>query len=418
MKLKRKTDPESPVDTRDDTDEVIDEVLAELREEDGIMEEIDAQVRKARKRQKIRRIVIAVLILLILVTIFLVIYLETYTSSRIVTTYDVAGSGNVNYEEFGRGILRYSKDGIVLLDRRGDEKWNQSYQIRNPILATYEDQAAAVADKGGNTIVVLDRDGLKGEMQTTLPVEKVVVSGQGIVCAVLKSEPSPKSICYAAAGNPLVELATSLAGTGYPLDVSISGDGTMLLVSYLSVQDGQLSTKVRYYDFSGEKDSQEEYAVTADDYPGMAAASAFFMNASDSVVVGDDRLLFYTGAAEPELAKTVVLDKKIKSVFHDQRYVGLVLKNEGRSGYELRLYNTSGRQLLSEEFSGDYSNAKISGSQVILYDGRKCNIFTRTGLHRFEGEVSSNIMEIIPVLGVNKYIVMNTGGMEVIRLVK
>lgn len=418
MKRKKKADLHIVENTRDDTDEVIDQVLAELREEDGIQEEIDEQVRKHKKSRRIRAIAAGVIIAAAAVAVFLVINLQTYTSARTTVTYESTSAGNVSYLEFGSEVLKYSKDGIALVNRKGDEEWNQPYQIKNPIVNTYNDDAVVVADKGGNTIIVLDRKGLKGEMQTALPVEKVAVSAQGIVCAVLKNDASPQIMCYDAAGNILVELTTSLTGTGYPLDVSISEDGKLLLVSYLCVQDGQLMTKVKYYNFDGEKDRKQDYEVTADDYADMAAAEAFFMNGKTSAVIGDDRILFYKGENKPVLSQTVTLNKKIKSVFHNNRYVGLVLKNEGSSGYELCLFNTSGKKVLSEEFTGDYANVKISGSQVFMYDGKKCSVFTRAGIHRFEGELDNNILEIFPVVGVNKYIVMNANGMEVVRFVK
>ena len=73
---------------------------------------------------------------------------------------------------------------------------------------------------------------------------------------------------------------------------------------------------------------------------------------------------------------------------------------------------------MSKDFTGNYKNAKISGNQVILYDGKKCRIFLRSGVEKFQGEMNNTIMEIIPTFGVNKYIVMNANGMEDIRLVK
>lgn len=418
MKRKKKTDLHVVESTRDDTDEVIDRVMAELREEDGIQEEIDEQIRQYKKSRRRRTIAIIVVVVIIAVAAFLVIHLQTYTTGRITASYECGGTGSVNYLQFSNGVLKYSKDGIAFVNRKGEEVWNQPYQIRNPVVSTYNDDAVIVADKGGNDIVVLDHDGLKGEIQTTLPVEKAVVSAQGIVCAILTDDSSPRIICYDATGNILVELATSLTGTGYPMEVSLSEDGQVLLVSYLCVQESQLSTKVVYYNFEGEKESSQDYEVTADEYPEMAAASAFFMNGETSVVVGDDRLLFYSGGSAPKLAQTVKLNKKIKSVFHNDRYVGLVLKNEGRAGYELCLFNRSGKQVLSEEFEGDYTNVKISGSQVLMYDGKKCSVYTRTGIHKFDGELENNIMEIFPTLGVNKYVVMNANGMEIVRFVK
>lgn len=418
MRHKKKADIRVVRNTEDVTDAVINKVLAELRQEDGIVEDAGKQEHRQKKSRRVRVTVIIAIVLVIAAASFLVIHLQTYTSSREIAFYENNSDGNAGYRQFADGVLRYSKDGIALVNRKGHESWNQSYQIKNPIINTYYNKAAVVADKGGNSIVVLDRNGLKGEIETTLPIEKAVVSAQGIVCAILKNGATPSIICYDATGNLLVELATSLTGTGYPLDISISEDGKLLLVSYLSVQNGQVVTRVKYYNFEGEKISNQEYEVTADDYEGMAAGTAFFMNEKTSVVVGDDRLLFYGGEGEPELAETIKLDKKIKSVFHNEYYVGLILKNGGRTGYELCLFNTSGKKVLSEEFTGDYSNVKIVGGQVLMYDGKKCSVFTRTGIHKFNGELGSNILEIFPVLGVNKYIMINANGMEVIRFVK
>ncbi len=418
MKHKKKTDFHVVQNTEDVTELVIDKVLAELREEDGIQEDIEEQVRQHKKNRRIRITAISTLTLVAAITIFLIIHLQTYTSARVITKYENGSDGNVNYIQFADGMLKYSKDGIALVNRKGKEAWNQPYQIKNPIVDTYYNEAAVVADKGGNTMMVLDREGLKGEIQTTLPVEKAVVSAQGIVCAVLKNDTSPKIICYDAAGNLLVELATSLTGTGYPMDVGISEDGKLLLVSYLCVQDGKLVTKVKYYNFEGEKDRIQDYEVTGDDYENIVAPSAFFMNLKTSVVVGDDRMFFYSGEGKPKLEKTVLLNKKIKSVFHSSRYVGLILKNERKAGYELCLFNASGKKVMSEEFTGDFSNVKISGNQVLMYDGKKCSVYTRTGIHKYDGELDSNILEIFPVVGVNKYIVISTNGMDVIRFVK
>ena len=243
MKRKKKAGMQVDKNTREDTDEVIDKVLAELREEDGLQEEIDEQVRRHVKSRRIRIIVAGVLLVTAAVAVFLLIHLQTYTSARTVASYEIGSSGSESYLEFADGVLKYSKDGIAFMDRKGEERWNQPYQIKNPVVSTYSGDAAAVADKGGNTIMVLDRDGLKGEMQTALPIEKVTVSAQGIVCAVLKDDPSPRILCYDAAGTVLAELTTSLTGTGYPMDVSISEDGTLLLVSYLCVLSNAIMAK-------------------------------------------------------------------------------------------------------------------------------------------------------------------------------
>ena len=72
---------------------------------------------------------------------------------------------------------------------------------------------------------------------------------------------------------------------------------------------------------------------------------------------------------------------------------------------------------MSEDFSGDYSNVKICGSQVIMYDGKNCSILPEEESRNLKGD-EQQYTGNFPGSRVNKYIVMNENGMEVVRLVK
>ena len=96
----------------------------------------------------------------------------------------------------------------------------------------------------------------------------------------------------------------------------------------------------------------------------------------------------------------------------------MLRRNTGKDGYELRLYNTSGKKVLSKEIKENYRNIRICGNQVILFDGKKCSIYLKNGIHKFEGTMDDSILEIVPVFGVNKYIVLDVNGMDNIRLVR
>lgn len=402
---------------QDPTDKIVDRILGELRKEDHpeteAMEEAKRQKRKRWKKTGI----IAGSILAVSIGIYLLINLQTYTSVRTVDTYPVSGAASNEYKQFADGVLKYSRDGISYLDQKGSEVWNQPYQIQNPVVDVNE-TSGAVADKGGNAILVFNEEGLRGEIETDLPIERISVSEQGIVSVILIDESSSQILCYDAAGNILVEHKTSVNGTGYPMDAALSPDGEILQVLYLYTQDGTITSRVAYYNFGQEGESETDHQVTEQEYKDVVMADGFFMNQSVSAAVGDNMLTIFRGKSVPEEAVKVEIDKEIKSVFHNQEYIGMILKNEGKEGYELRLYNDRGQMAMSEDFSGDYSNVKICGSQVIMYDGKNCSIFTRGGIQKFEGEMNSNILEIFPVAGVNKYIVMNENGMEVVRLVK
>lgn len=392
-------------------------IVRELKKSDQPKTEEQEQFEKARKKRWKKTALIAAVVAALAVGVYLLINLQTYTSARALDTYTVSGASGSAYEQFADGVLKYSRDGISYLNQHGEEMWNQPYQMKNPVVDV-NGNSAAVADKGGNAVLVFNEEGVRGETQTNLPIERVRVSEQGIVSVILTDENEARVLCYDAAGNLLVENKTSMNGTGYPLDVALSPDGETMQVLYLYTEAGAVKSRVIYYNFGESGEEKTDHLVAQMEYEDTVMASGFFMDENISVAVGDNRLTIYRGGNVPEETENIEIKKQIKSVFHNEKYIGMVLKNEGKEGYELRLYNTRGQVAMSENFTGDYSHVKLCGSQVIMYDGKNCSIFTRGGIHKFDGEMNSNILEIFPVPGVNKYIVMNENGLEVVRLVK
>ena len=392
-------------------------IVRELKKSDQPKTEEQEQFEKARKKRWKKTALIAAVVVALAVGVYLLINLQTYTSARALDTYTVSGASGSAYEQFADGVLKYSRDGISYLNQHGEEMWNQPYQMKNPVVDV-NGNSAAVADKGGNAVLVFNEEGVRGETQTNLPIERVRVSEQGIVSVILTDENEARVLCYDAAGNLLVENKTSMNGTGYPLDVALSPDGETMQVLYLYTEAGAVKSRVIYYNFGESGEEKTDHLVAQMEYEDTVMASGFFMDENISVAVGDNRLTIYRGGNVPEETENIEIKKQIKSVFHNEKYIGMVLKNEGKEGYELRLYNTRGKVAMSENFTGDYSHVKLCGSQVIMYDGKNCSIFTRGGIRKFDGEMNSNILEIFPVPGVNKYIVMNENGLEVVRLVK
>ena len=118
-----------------------------------------------------------------------------------------------------------------------------------------------VAERGGNDIYVMDEKGAKGEIHTNYPIEKIAVAENGIVSTILNNENSPMVVCYDATGNVLVEHRASLTGTGYPIGIALSPNGTRLQISYLCVADGVEATRVGYLNFDNTEEANKEYQV-------------------------------------------------------------------------------------------------------------------------------------------------------------
>ena len=191
------------------------------------------QLKKAERKVRWKKWEGAVSILILAVLAICGTYLlldnKTYGTAREAASYTKEISDTSNYVQFAKGIIRYNRNGVVYLNKKNEEVWIQPTQIKTPMIEVKEN-AFAVADRGGNSIMVFTKDGLKGEIETTLPIEKIAISDQGIVSAILKNENSPQIISYDAAGNILVEQQITLGTTGYPVALDMTDDGMMLAV--------------------------------------------------------------------------------------------------------------------------------------------------------------------------------------------
>lgn len=401
----------------DPTEKLVERIVEEINTEDETIRSMEEQIH-LHKTRMLQRIGLGVGIALALVIgMYLLIVLQTYTKVRVLKVYSGKSTENSQFQGFANGILKYSRDGVSFLNLQGKERWNHSFQFGTPVLST-SDKSGVVADKGGNDIIVLQEEGIKGSIQTDSPIEKVSVSNQGVVVAVLTQDRGAKIVCYDREGSVLAEVKSSMGRTGYPLDVAISENGELLQVLYLKTGEGKLSTEIVYYNFGPGGKKEEGYVVERKVYEDRVFATGFFFDGTTSAVVGDQGFSIFKGNEVPREIVTVSMKEKIRSVFYNEKYLGFVLQNAKGRGYELRLYNTAGNQILSKSFSQEYSKVKLEDSQILLYDGKKCSIFSKNGVQKFRGEFQNEIQEVFSIAGVNKYMVIDAKGIQEIRLVK
>lgn len=383
----------------------------------GDVSEIKKKVRRLYLEKARRALVLVVLIVLAISGTYLLLTNSAYEHARTASEYPTDTSDSSNYIEFANGVVRYNRDGVAFLNKKNEEQWIQPVQIRTPIIEVKK-HAFAVADSGGNNIFVFTKEGLKGEIETSLPIERLAISDQGIVTVVLKNEALPKIISYDATGNVLVEQQVTASTMGYPIAIDMSDNGKMLGVSYLYTQDGTIKSQIIYYNFGEQGKGKPDNIVLKEIYQNTVIADIFFIGNDRSVAVGDNGFVIYKGREIPKKEKEVPLKQEIQSLFHSDKYIGMILLNPEKSGYEMRLYNGLGEQVINKEVSGRFSRAKLLGDEVIMYEGSRCCIVTATGIQKFEGDIKTEALEIFKASGVNRYYVMSPDELKIIYLTK
>ena len=381
------------------------------------LSEIMKKVHKFR-RAKVRRIlVLIVLIILAVCGTYLLLKNQSYGHARTAAEYSSDISDTSNYAQFANGIVRYNRDGVAFLNNKNEEQWIQPTQLQNPVI-TVKEESFAVADNGGNNILVFSEEGLRGEIETTPPIEKISISDQGIVSVLMRNGSTPSIITYDAAGNILAEIQITQGTMGYPTAMEMSDDGNTLAVSYLYLDGVNIKSRVIYYNFGEAGQENADNIVSSEEYDNTVMADIFFMGGGRSVAVGDNSFVIYRGTDTPQPEKTIVIDQEIQSVFHSDQYIGFILLNQEKSGYEVRLYNRIGEQLISREIPGNYSNVKMDGDEIIMFDGSRCCIVTATGIIKYDGNLDVDALEIFRAFGVNRYYVMSVDELRVIYLTK
>ena len=99
---------------------------------------------------------------------------------------------------------------------------------------------------------------------------------------------------------------------------------------------------------------------------------------------------------KPSLIAEIDMDKDIKSILYNSKYVGMVLDNEdAENPYELVIYDTKGKKVSSTPFNFSYNGIKFSDKSVVVYNDTSMRVYTVGGKLRYEGDIEGGISSII-----------------------
>lgn len=168
-----------------------------------------------------------------------------YHTYKVLDVIDRNDDVSVNYHVVGEGLIRYSKDGASYTDKRGKTLWNQTFDMANAKIASC-DEFMAIADIGSNQLRIFNQAGQVAVIEAAYPIANVDISEQGVTAVVLSAADASYIDMYDTKGNKLVDIKVSISQTGYPMDFAISDDGTKLAVSYMVVNDGEISSKIAF----------------------------------------------------------------------------------------------------------------------------------------------------------------------------
>ena len=366
-------------------------------------EDSEEIVRKARKRVKLKRLRIFLIIGVILIAagigLFQYFRYYQYTSYDVVWEKEMKEGSFVGYMDFGGNVLKYSKDGASYIDNQGKEIWVQSFEMKSPT-ACVNGNYAAVADQQGNSIYRCDKNGTQGQATTLLPILRVTLSAKGVVAALQEDSKASYIYLYKRDGSSLdIMVKSLLSGDGYPVDLSLSPNGTQLITSYMYLDQGMIKCKIVFYNFGlGKNDPNRVVGIFFPKDLGDAMAGRVrFLDESHSVIFTDKGIQFFSTRVEtsPELVSQIPIEENIRSITYAQDKVGIVTDNvEGGDPYRLRIYDREGSPVFEKTFNYQYTGFDIDGDLVLLYNDSSCKVYNMTGTEKYNGTFDFTVSKV------------------------
>ncbi len=398
-----------------------------------------------------------------------------YNTYEVLDIIDKNDDISVNYHVVGDGLIRYSKDGASYSDKKGKTLWNQTFEMANAKIASC-DKFMAIADIGSNQLRIFNQAGQVAVIEATYPIANVDVSEQGVTAVILSASDASYINMYDTKGNKLVDIKVSISQTGYPMDFAISDDGTKLAVSYMVVNDGEISSKIAFYKFGKATQSADSNAV--DEFSiDMIVPKMDFINNNTLVAFGDSGFKIYSMKDTPKELLDKSFEQEIKSVFYNEQYIGFVFKNNAGgqmnetdalsdtvasdvavsdtsaadlaadgahliveeagetagtsqsqsvsqpSGdtetvmpYKMQIYTNGGALYLEQDFDFEYHNIDCTENEIVMYNDYECLMMTYQGKEKFRYTFENKIYNLMPKKTKDEYILVDETAIQEIKL--
>lgn len=362
-----------------------------------------------RRKMIIRRSAIAAGVLLAFLIGKTVIDHWHYSSYEVLALIGKEGVSS-QYLELEGNLLRYSADGVSLLDGKETTLWTDTYDMTSPAVDICEG-TAAVYDQRGSQISIYNADGRLGRISTEYPILKVRVTEQGVVAAMLEDGENTWLNVYSASGDKLVASKTRVDSPGYPISFDLSDNGMLMAVSYLYVEGGSSTTRLVFYNFGSVGQNQTDNIVKQAEYPDHLIPQVEFLGNETALAFRDDGFSVYTGAQIPDESENVEVEGEIISTFSDENYIGMILHSQEEDArYTMRVYKPNGKLKFEEDFDVEYSTVRISGDNILLYNDTQLCVYSMKGVERFNGNIEEGSIQDVFKIDANRYIaVLSTG---------
>lgn len=381
------------------------------------MRDFEERKRRYRKRRVIIFTSLLVLIVIIGAIYLIRLYNRNYQDYEVMDRVNNTEENLGGYLEYKNAVVRYSKDGAVAVDSKGNLLWDGSYEMAEPIGDTCDDYVV-IADRGGKQVYIFNKDGLAGSLTMNHPILKAEVAKQGVVAVLMMEDDTSYVEVRSKEGDLLGEKVTSMIKDGYPMDISLSDNGEKVAATYLNINKGEISNNILFLNYGEVGKNFTDRTAGALIYDNAIVPRIAFLDNDTVCAFKDDGLLIFTMPEIAVLAREETVEGQINSVLHNEKYAGLVLEEDKENDKRLLLYDLKGNKVLDMKLDFEYESIYLSGDEIIMYNNLTCVIYKVDGKEKFRYSFTTNISALYPINNMDRYFYVNPQEIQEIKLVE
>ena len=119
------------------------------------------------------------------------------------------------------------------------------------------------------------------------------------------------------------------------------------------------------------------------------------------VAYGDSEIVIFEGTQKPKLAQEIPLTGEAKSIFNNNKYVGVVYSNnDEKLTHHVAVYDMHGFTVMEKDFSQEYTEIGfLSNNEVCILNEHSCDIYTVRGIYKFQDHFRRNGFKLYDHIG-------------------
>lgn len=389
-------------------------LLAQNERMAGGGEDFQKQLSRHKHAVMKKTAVTAIVIVAVAAAVLIFVEKRSYRNYRILQTSEQEDIVSTKYEVMAGKVLRYSPEGASLVNSEMEAYWSTLYEMENPV-ADINDSWAVIADIDGTDLKIFDKNGEVGSVTTSYNIVKARISSNGLVAAILDGGDATWINYYNSDGSLIAENQTHVEDPGYPMDVALSDNGQIMMVTYQFIDGSDTTSYVAFYNFGDVGQNEGDRIVSGYTYEGTVIPEIRYLDSERSAALRDDGFTLYNGKQIPKESISEKVDKEIVSTFCDEKTIGMVFKNGSKDKkYTMKVYSADGSLRFTKNFNIPYTTIKMSGGNILLYNDSQICVMNNRGVEKYNGTVDGSINNFIKI-GMNRYLLVLDSGVNVIK---